>query len=51
MGIFEAFGYLELFQQSTAVERFNGGGGKPPYAERELFQWRVRALGLLQYQD
>ena len=51
MGILEAFRYLELLQQSTAMERFNGGRRQPPDAERKLFQWRVRALGLFQYQD
>ena len=51
MGILEAFWYLEFFQQSTAVKRFNRKRRKPPYPERKLLQWRVGICCFLQYQD
>jgi hypothetical protein len=51
VGILEAFRDFELLQQSTAIERFDRKRRESPYPERELLQWRVRALGLFQYQD
>src|ERR1700722_863345 len=51
MGIFEALVHLELLQQSTAVERFDGRRGKSAQAEGKLLQRRMRGSGLFQYQD
>jgi hypothetical protein len=49
--VLDAFVHLKLIQQTTTVERFDRGRRKSPYPERELLQWRVRILRLLQDED